>query len=147
MLMIRAFLYRDSALQLKVFNKSQFCSYGQVFSASCLGSDHTHCVLFSKEAVPLGQTYQPLTYRCFSEISFRKGFTNLYFTMQFYTKQISLNSVQSKDCLKLGTSLACVLFTTTNDKNNTKFFHEWSLIEIYHQLIANSFTYKYMSVK
>ena len=37
-------------------------------------------------------------------------FTNLYFLMQFYPKQISPNSVQVKDCLKLWKSLACSLF-------------------------------------
>lgn len=81
---------------------SQFCFYGQVFSASCPGSNGTACILFSREAGPTGRTYQPLAYRCFSEISLWKSFTNPYFLMQFYPKQISLNSVQIKNCLKLG---------------------------------------------
>lgn len=38
MLMICAFLYIDSILQLKIFKKSQFCSW-QVSIADCPGSE------------------------------------------------------------------------------------------------------------
>lgn len=68
--------------------------------------------------------------------------------MQFYTKPISLNCVQCKDCLKLVKSIACILFVARNDKNNgSEVFQEWSLIEIYHNFIAKYFAYKYTLVK
>lgn len=101
---------------------------------------------------PLGHTYQPLTFRCFSEISLRKGFTNLYVLMQFYLEQISLNSVQIKDGLKLIKSLACILFMVREKTiNRSKDFQEQSLTEIVAivllQYTAKYLMYKYVLVK
>ena len=52
--------------------------------------------------------------------------------MQFYIKQISPNSVQIKDCLKLWKSLACLLF-------RQKSFLEQTFIESYCHLVARDF--------
>lgn len=109
--MIRAFLCIESTLQFKALKKSPFCSFGQVIIAGCPGSDGIPRILCSKETMPPGQTYQPGAYRCFREISFWKSFTKLYFMMQFYTRQLSLNSVQSKDWLKHVKSLACIYYS------------------------------------
>lgn len=65
-----------------------------------------------------------------------------YLLMPFYTKQISLNSVQSRDYLKLGKSLACILFKLEKVVHHRcKVFLEQTLTESYHPFIAKHFIY------
>lgn len=92
-----------------------------MFSASCSGSSSTP-VSFSLRRQGHKVRLINQLHTVFQRDWFRKGFTDLYFVMQFHTKQISLNSVQIKDCLKLIKSLACILLIAREKRKQQKFF-------------------------
>lgn len=129
---------------LKVKEKSVLLLWAGIQHQLPREPQHSHGS--SKEAGPPAQTYQPLPPRCFGKISFRKGFTNPYFLMQFYTKQISLKSLQIRDCLKLVNCFSMdIIHSYRRGKNNI--FQEQSLLEIYHHFVEKYSPHKYMLVK